>query len=169
MALAQMPAPKGRGARYHLDVGGPGATLIDESYNANPASMRAAIALLGQAKPGKLGRRIAVLGDMRELGATSSDLHAALLEPLNEAEVDRIFLAGPLMSALWDVIPNDRRGAWCDSAEELIPVVEQAIGRGDIVMVKGSNASRMGSLVEALKKRFVNEEDAEERQGEEAI
>jgi len=170
LELAGMPAPKGRGARYHLDVGGQGATLIDESYNANPASMRAAIALLGQATPGKLGRRIAVLGDMRELGKDAPELHAGLVEPLREAEVDRVYLAGPLMRALWEVIPNDIRGAYAESAAELQPMIEKAIGRGDVVMVKGSNASRMGPLVEALKQRYVrNSGEVEERQGEEAV
>ncbi len=170
LALAQMPAPKGRGARHHLDVGGHGATLIDESYNANPASMRAAIALLGQAMPGKHGRRIAILGDMRELGPKSSELHAGLADALAEAEVDRVYLAGPFMRALWDVLPNDKRGGYAEAAAELQAVVESAIRPGDVIMVKGSNASRMGPLVEALKARFTGDsEAAEQHQGEETV
>jgi UDP-N-acetylmuramoyl-tripeptide--D-alanyl-D-alanine ligase len=170
LALARMPAPKGRGARYRLDVGGHGATLIDESYNANPASMRAAIALLGQATPGKHGRRMAILGDMRELGAKSPELHAGLAEALTEAEVDRVYLAGPLMRSLWDVLPNDKRGGYAEAAADLQDAVETAIRPGDVIMVKGSNASRMGPLVEALKARFVGDSDAaDQRQGEETV
>ena len=171
MALAAMPAPKGRGARHRLKVTGGHAVLIDESYNANPASMRAAIALLGQAEPARGARRIAILGDMRELGRGSPALHAGLAEALDEAEIDRVYLAGPLMRALWDVLPNDRRGAYAETAAEIEPAVVAGISPGDVVMVKGSNASRMGPLVEALKSRFMagGDESADERQGEETV
>jgi len=168
LALGSMAAPKGRGERHRLDLGrGRNAFLIDESYNANPASMRAAIALLGQANPSRGGRRIAVLGDMRELGAEGQALHAGLAEALGEAKVDSIFLAGPLMAALRDVLPLRRLGGYAETAAELEPLLFDAVAPGDVIMVKGSNASRMGPLVEALKARFASERaEAEDRQGQ---
>ena len=167
MSLATLSPPKGRGARYRLAVG-TGVTLIDESYNANPASMRAAITLLAQVEPGRGGRRIAVLGDMLELGGTSPALHAGLAAPLNEAAVDRVFLAGPLMRSLWEALPTERRGAYAETAAELEPLLLEEIVSGDVIMVKGSKASRMGPLVESLKARFTPAgAAAENRQGEE--
>jgi len=157
-ALGQLSPPAGRGARHRLDLGGGTATLIDESYNANPASMRAAIALLGQATPVGGGRRIAVLGEMRELGEEAPAMHAALAGPLAEANVDTVFLAGPAMEALWRALPDAQRGAYAESAAELEPVLADGIAADDVVMVKGSNASRMGPLVAALKARFADAE-----------
>lgn len=168
LALAAMPAPKGRGARHHLALGGKGAILIDESYNANPASMRAAIALLGQAEPSKTGKRIAVLGDMRELGPTGPELHAELAEILVESAIDQVYLAGPLMKSLWTALPKAMRAAYAATADELEPILAEALAPGDVVMVKGSNASRMGPLVESLKARFAPAGAAADgRQGEE--
>jgi UDP-N-acetylmuramoyl-tripeptide--D-alanyl-D-alanine ligase len=154
LALSKFTAGKGRGERALLAVGGGTATLIDESYNANPASMRAAIALLGAAAPSGRGRRIAILGDMRELGETAADLHAGLREPLEAAVVDHVFLAGSLMGALWDALPTHLKGGYGESAGEIEEAVIAAIAPGDVVMVKGSNASRMGPLVDALKRRY---------------
>ncbi|MCB1495214.1 MAG: UDP-N-acetylmuramoylalanyl-D-glutamyl-2,6-diaminopimelate--D-alanyl-D-alanine ligase [Bauldia sp.] len=153
-ALGRMTAPGGRGARLRLDLAAGSATLIDESYNANPVSMRAAIALLGQSVPPGEGRRIAVLGDMLELGVESAAMHADLSEALVEAGVDMVFLAGPEMMALWEALPDSRRGAYAETAAELEPIVAEALRPGDVVMVKGSNASRMGPLVAALRSRF---------------
>jgi UDP-N-acetylmuramoyl-tripeptide--D-alanyl-D-alanine ligase len=153
LALAAFTAGKGRGARLALSIGPGTATLIDESYNANPASMLAAIALLGEAAPSGRGRRIAVLGDMRELGPSAPELHAGLRAPLEDARVDRVFLAGPLMGALWDTLPPHLKGGYGESAAEIEDAVIAAIAPGDVVMVKGSNASRMGLLVEALRRR----------------
>ena len=89
------------------------ATLIDESYNANPASMAAALALLGQAEVGARGRRIAVLGDMLELGPRGAELHGALAQPVMGEGVDLVFCCGPLMRALWEALPSERRGRLC--------------------------------------------------------
>jgi len=116
--------------------------------------MRAAIALLGDTAPGRNGRRVAVLGDMRELGRGATEMHADLLGPLTTAQVDRVYLCGPLMRALWRELPAAMRAAHHDTADELMPVVASALGPGDVVMVKGSNGSRMGPLVAALKARF---------------
>jgi len=163
LALGEMPAPKGRGAQIRLAVPGGGkATLIDESYNANPASMRAAIALLGQAEPAREGRRIAVLGDMRELGPMAPALHAGLAPDLIAAKVDQVFLAGPLMRSLHDALPPPLRGGYAETAADLEAMVAGALERGDVIMVKGSNASRMWGLVERLKADMAGESDADE-------
>ncbi len=154
LALAAMAPPKGRGERHTLHLGHGEALLVDESYNANPASMRAAIELLGHTAVGLEGRRVAVLGDMLELGTQGTALHAGLLDALLEARVDRCFLAGPLMHALWHVLPLAMQGGWAPTAQELEPKLMIAIRPGDALMVKGSNGSRMGPIVEALKSRF---------------
>ena len=137
-----------------LSVPGGSALLIDESYNANPASMAAAIALLGQAPIGQRGRRIAVLGDMLELGAAGAELHRALAAPLKAAGVDLVFCSGPLMHALWEALPSGRRGGYAETAAALEPAVLDAIRDGDAVMVKGSLGSKMGPIVKALERQF---------------
>jgi UDP-N-acetylmuramoyl-tripeptide--D-alanyl-D-alanine ligase len=169
MALGKMAAPKGRGERHELALGGgKTATLIDESYNANPASMRAAIALLGQARPRQDGRRVAILGDMRELGKNAEAMHAELAGTLVESRVDKVFLAGPLMAALRDALPLRRIGGYAETAKELETLLFESIAPGDVIMVKGSNASRMGPLVEALKARFASTRaEADDHQGQE--
>jgi UDP-N-acetylmuramoyl-tripeptide--D-alanyl-D-alanine ligase len=154
LALDNLKPPIGRGARATLQVPGGSALLIDESYNANPASMRAAIALLGQAAVGNHGRRIAVLGDMLELGAQGPALHRALAEPVEAAGVDLVFCSGPLMHALWEALPSSRRGGYAETAAGLQPAVLAAIRDGDAVMVKGSLGSKMGPIVKALELQF---------------
>jgi len=162
LALGSLGAPKGRGARYRLSLPGGGkVTLIDESYNANPASMRAAIAILGQAEPARQGRRIAVLGDMRELGPAGPELHAGLAADLAAAGIDRVYLAGPLMRALHDALPAGLRGGYAETAADLEPMVVEGIERGDVIMVKGSNGSRMWSVVDGLTARFRVESEAD--------
>jgi UDP-N-acetylmuramoyl-tripeptide--D-alanyl-D-alanine ligase len=150
-ALADFKPPKGRGERHVLHVGGGRATLLDESYNANPASMRAAIELLGQTKA---GRRIAVLGDMLELGPLSDEMHRGLAELLAKAKVDLLFCAGPHMRALYEAVPEARRGGWSELSSDLEPRVLDAIRPNDAVMIKGSLGSRMGPIVSALNRRF---------------
>lgn len=154
LALADLAPPQGRGERLRLTLPGGEATLIDESYNANPSSMRAAFELLGQMPVGLRGRRIAVLGDMLELGETGAKLHADLAEPLAAASVDVVFCAGPLMRSLFQALPAERRGAYAETAAELQPLVLDSIAAGDALMVKGSNGSRMGPIVKALQARY---------------
>jgi UDP-N-acetylmuramoyl-tripeptide--D-alanyl-D-alanine ligase len=154
LALAGLAAGKGRGQRQELRLPGGTAMLIDESYNANPASMSAAIALLGQTEPGRSGRRIAILGDMLELGRGAEAMHAGLAAPLAEADVDAVFLVGPLMRSLWDALPVRLHGGYTEKAADMEPLVAEAIAPGDVIMVKGSNASRMGPLVDNIKARF---------------
>ena len=153
-ALAEFAPPKGRGERFTLETPSGPIVLIDESYNANPASMRAALALLGAAEPGKGGRRIAALGDMLELGAHGHSMHAELVEALKSARVDRLFCAGPLVRALFDAAPAHVRAAWAPDAAALEPDLTEALRGGDVVMIKGSNGSRMGPLAASLRQHF---------------
>ena len=141
--LKDFAALKGRGARFTAH----GIDVIDESYNANPASMAAALALLGAAK----GRRIAVLGDMLEMGEGGAAHHAGLAVPVDAARADLVFLNGAAMRALWDVLPAARRGAWAATSAELAPLLLAALQPGDTVLVKGSLGSKMAVIVDALK------------------
>jgi UDP-N-acetylmuramoyl-tripeptide--D-alanyl-D-alanine ligase len=154
LALAEVKPTTGRGARVTLGVPGGTAELIDESYNANPASMRAALALLGQAGVGPRGRRIAVLGDMLELGAEGPALHRGLAAAVIAGNVDLVFCSGPLMKQLWDALPSERRGGYAEASPALESSLLAAVQPGDAVMVKGSLGSRMGPLVKALERRY---------------
>jgi UDP-N-acetylmuramoyl-tripeptide--D-alanyl-D-alanine ligase len=154
LALVNLKPAIGRGTRITLRLPNGSALLIDESYNANPASMAAAIALLGQAPVGPQGRRIAVLGDMLELGDQGVPLHAGLAAPIKAAAVDLVYCCGPLMRALWEALPSERRGGYAETAAGLEPAVLDAIRDGDAVMVKGSFGSKMGPIVKALERQF---------------
>jgi UDP-N-acetylmuramoyl-tripeptide--D-alanyl-D-alanine ligase len=154
LALAGLQAPVGRGARTVLELPAGTALLIDESYNANPASMRAALDLLGQAPVGPQGRRIAVLGDMLELGPEGPALHRELVQPILDCDVDLVFCAGPLMQAMWEALPSDVRADHAPTAAALEPKVLGAVRAGDVVMIKGSLGSRMGPMAKALATRF---------------
>jgi UDP-N-acetylmuramoyl-tripeptide--D-alanyl-D-alanine ligase len=147
-ALAGFAPLAGRGETHALTVDGAAITLIDESYNANPISMRAALATLGASNTP--GRKIAVLTDMLEMGEGSPAVHADLAEPMAAAGVDRVFLAGPAMRALWDVLPPARRGAWRETAEALAAEVLAAVRPGDVIVVKGSKGSKASVVVQAL-------------------
>ena len=154
MALAVAEAPKGRGVQHHLKIEGGEFLLIDESYNANPVSMAAALALLGRAKTGKNGRRIAVLGDMLELGKHGPSLHAELSKAVDANHVDALYAAGPLMTNLWENTMDSRKGAFAETSAELRDSLLNDLRAGDVVMIKGSLGSHMGPLVEAIKERF---------------
>lgn len=153
-AMAQVKPAKGRGAREKLKIGGGEFALIDEAYNANPTSMRAALELLAQTEPGEGGRRIAVVGDMLELGPEGADMHAALAPDLKAAKVDLVFAAGPLSKRLFEAADPSARGSWGERSADIEAAVVDAIGPGDVVMVKGSNSSRMGRIVAALQRRY---------------
>ncbi|SEI19866.1 UDP-N-acetylmuramoylalanyl-D-glutamyl-2,6-diaminopimelate--D-alanyl-D-alanine ligase [Tardiphaga sp. OK245] len=154
LTLSQVVPAVGRGARHVLEVSGGEATLIDESYNANPASMAAAINVLGAAAVGPKGRRIAVLGDMLELGADGAKLHAGLLDAVQSNGIDLVFCCGPLMRNLWDALSTGKRGGYAGDAAALESQVLAAIRAGDAIMVKGSLGSKMKPIVSALEKRF---------------
>ena len=154
LSLSQLEAPAGRGVRRVLEVGNGEATLIDESYNANPASMSAALNVLGQAPVGPHGRRIAVLGDMLELGPTGPALHRGLIEAVRANQIDLIYCCGPLMRNLWDALSTGKRGGYAENSAALEAQAVAAIRTGDAVMVKGSLGSKMKTIVNALEKRF---------------
>jgi UDP-N-acetylmuramoyl-tripeptide--D-alanyl-D-alanine ligase len=149
-ALAEMKAAKGRGARVEIKLRDGTVLLIDESYNANPASMRSALAAMGTVPRGRYGRRIAVLGDMLELGPESGRLHEALKEPVDAAEVDLVFACGPDMQRLYAALPAARRGDWAKTSQGILAPLLATVRAGDVVMIKGSLGSRMAPLVEAL-------------------
>jgi UDP-N-acetylmuramoyl-tripeptide--D-alanyl-D-alanine ligase len=149
-AMATLSALDGRGKRYHIDIPGGKIELIDESYNASPASMRAAFAVLGAVKPGVGGRRIAVLGAMLELGENSRRLHAELAAPLIDAKVALVFTLGEDMTALDAALPARRRGGHAQSVDELEAMLAKRLKPGDVITVKGSHGSRVYELVARL-------------------
>ncbi|KAB2916311.1 MAG: UDP-N-acetylmuramoylalanyl-D-glutamyl-2,6-diaminopimelate--D-alanyl-D-alanine ligase [Hyphomicrobiaceae bacterium] len=156
-ALLKLTPPAGRGARVHLAAPGGPILLIDESYNANPASVRAALAAMATTPREDHPRRIAVLGDMLELGEASADLHRGLKEAVDAAGVDLVFACGPMMRLLVDDLAPSKRGAWAASSAELTQALLDAVHPGDVVMIKGSLGSRMALLVAAMQGRFGSE------------
>ncbi|TLP48437.1 UDP-N-acetylmuramoylalanyl-D-glutamyl-2,6-diaminopimelate--D-alanyl-D-alanine ligase [Cohaesibacter sp. CAU 1516] len=152
LALGTHGASKGRGERHELAVRGGTVSLIDESYNANPSSVAAALATLGLSET--KGRKIAVLGDMLELGEESAEMHAALLPAIQSAGIDRLYLCGPMMAHLWEIAPVELRGIYANSSADLVAPLCEALRDGDAVMVKGSLGSRMGPIVQSLLEEF---------------
>ncbi len=146
LALAGFQAPKGRGARHRIEREDGTIELIDESYNANPTSMRAALELLRMAP----GRRLAALGDMLELGPDSAGLHVELAEPIAAVALDRVFTVGPAMRHLHSALPIAQRGVHVQQATDLAPILLGELKAGDTLLIKGSLGSRMGQLVDAL-------------------
>ncbi len=161
LALGQWQAPDGRGARWTVLLGPGGLdgtiTVIDESYNANPAAMAAAFEVFAGARPedgtGRVarGRRVAFLGDMLELGAGERELHAGLARVPALASVTTVHCAGERMRALFEVLPARQRGEWFPDAEAMATKARRLVDAGDIAMVKGSLGSRVGQVVTAIK------------------
>jgi UDP-N-acetylmuramoyl-tripeptide--D-alanyl-D-alanine ligase len=154
LALAELKPVSGRGAPIEIELAGGPACVLDESYNANPASVAAALALLGQVQIGPRGRRIAVLGDMLELGPRGPAMHRGLLAAVLANAVDLVFCCGPLMRNLWKALPASRRGGYAEDSTALEAHVLPAIHAGDVVMVKGSLGSRMAPIVKALQRVY---------------
>jgi UDP-N-acetylmuramoyl-tripeptide--D-alanyl-D-alanine ligase len=154
LSLSQIEPAAGRGERRRLELANGEATLIDESYNANPASMAAALNVLGQAVVGPRGRRIAVLGDMLELGTTGPELHRGLNEAVKANQIDLVYCCGPLMRNLWEALSTGKRGGYADNSAALEAQAVTAIRAGDAIMVKGSLGSKMKTIVNALERRF---------------
>jgi UDP-N-acetylmuramoyl-tripeptide--D-alanyl-D-alanine ligase len=159
IGLGHWQAPEGRGARWVVTLNDEVETIdvIDEAYNANPASVAAALAVLAEHAVedgvGRVagGRRIAVLGDMLELGEGESRLHAELADLPALQALDLVFCVGERMRALDDALPPERRGGWFADAPACAEKLRRAVDAGDVVMVKGSNGLRMGRIVDTLK------------------
>ena len=147
MALRKVRAESGRGAMETVSVEGKTITVIDESYNANPTSMQAAINVLSL----KPGRKLAVLGDMFELGKDELDMHAKLAGPLTDAGVSRVVVTGESMRSLRGALPQAMRGPWTDDWQSALQALKDEIQDGDVVLVKASNSVGLGKLVAALK------------------
>ncbi|HEX4408213.1 MAG TPA: UDP-N-acetylmuramoylalanyl-D-glutamyl-2,6-diaminopimelate--D-alanyl-D-alanine ligase [Xanthobacteraceae bacterium] len=162
LALAGLAPVTGRGAPIEIDPPGGSALVIDDSYNANPASVEAALSVLGQAAVGPRGRRIAVLGDMLELGPKGRALHRGLVDAVLANSIDLVFCCGPLMEALWQALPAGRRGGYAETSAALEAQVLSAIRAGDVVMVKGSLGSRMGPIVKALRRAYPHHDTLED-------
>ncbi|PWL17007.1 UDP-N-acetylmuramoylalanyl-D-glutamyl-2,6-diaminopimelate--D-alanyl-D-alanine ligase [Falsochrobactrum shanghaiense] len=156
IAMATLTAESGRGAQYQLEHPDGGTfTLIDESYNANPTSMRASLALLQATPPvGPRGRRIAVLGDMLELGRQSGKLHADLARPIVDAQVNALYIGGREMAVLKNALPVEIHVEYRQSTEDLVPLVVKAVRPGDVVMVKSSKGIGFSLIVKTLRGRF---------------
>ena len=147
-ALGAFAPLDGRGAEREIAAAAGPFVLIDESYNANPMSLQAALNTLGAHAAD--GRRIAVLTDMLELGPEAERFHAVGADQVEAAGVDLVFCAGPLMKFLWDALPPTRRGGYAETAAALAPQVVGAVTAGDVVMVKGSNGSKASVVAQAL-------------------
>lgn len=153
--LAAMAPVDGRGAVFALTIDGKTLRLIDESYNANPASMAAALKQFGQMRGA--GRKIAVLGEMRELGTDSAALHLALADEIKRAGIDLVFGAGDMLRDLTDRLPKEQLGGWAETGEKLEQNLMSQLQDGDAVLVKGSNASGIHRLATALRERAEQE------------
>jgi UDP-N-acetylmuramoyl-tripeptide--D-alanyl-D-alanine ligase len=154
LAFGTLEAEKGRGRQHKLKVKGGYFTLIDESYNANPASMAAALSLVASYPIEGQGRRIAVLGDMLELGKHSKKLHEDLAVPIADGKINTLFLAGTLMSALRDILPVELAVEYRQSVDELKALLAGSVRSGDVVVIKSSNGIGFSKLVDHLVKQF---------------
>ena len=149
-ALGDFQPLKGRGETRIVHIARGAFTLIDESYNANPLSMKAGFLSLGAKPVERGGRRVVVLTDMLELGDQSVALHAGLAQSIEAAAIDVVHAAGPQMRHLYDAISPERRGVWAETAAELANQAVDLAGPNDIVMVKGSNGSKASLVAAAL-------------------
>ena len=163
MAIRRVSAGRGRGGQVTINlVGGGVIRLIDESYNANPAAMRAAFSVLGflvpanhkagqgTSKGSHKGRRVAVLGDMRELGYRGPELHAALADDLLAAAPDAVFTVGPLMGELRVRLPDAMCAGHGERSTDIAEQIAAELRAGDVVLVKGSLGTNMAPIIAAI-------------------
>ncbi|WP_169568432.1 UDP-N-acetylmuramoylalanyl-D-glutamyl-2,6-diaminopimelate--D-alanyl-D-alanine ligase [Sneathiella limimaris] len=149
-SLASFQAPGGRGEQLNIQLGSGSFTIIDESYNASPIAMRAAFKVLKGIQPIEGGRRIAVIGDMRELGEKSAEIHADLVNDLLDCAPDMVYACGPYMQNLYEGLPQTVQGGYAASSSELAETVRSEVRAGDIVLVKGSLGTKMKLILDAL-------------------
>lgn len=141
---------KGRGVWHKISWRGGHFTLIDDAYNANLASMKAGLAVLASTPPQHKGRRVAVLGEMRELGHKSRDHHLEIAEELKGLGIDRVFVVGAEAECLFEALSPAVRGGYALKPETLFPLIESELVQGDVVLVKGSNGSKVSHVVDYL-------------------
>ncbi|WP_298565853.1 UDP-N-acetylmuramoyl-tripeptide--D-alanyl-D-alanine ligase [uncultured Aliiroseovarius sp.] len=160
-SMTSWQPPTGRGTREEITLDAPEGltvTLIDDAFNANPTSMAAALEVLGAMEPvdgvGRIqkGRRIAILGDMLELGPDEVALHAEIADLPFIAAIDQVHCVGPLMHALWARLDGDQQGLWVETAADMSAQVRKFIDAGDVVLVKGSKGSLVSQTVDAIRK-----------------
>ncbi|HLM16001.1 MAG TPA: UDP-N-acetylmuramoyl-tripeptide--D-alanyl-D-alanine ligase [Reyranella sp.] len=149
-SLAGVTASPGRGARRFLKFGTGTVELLDESYNGNPMSVRAMLAILARTEPAKGGRRLLALGDMRELGEGADAYHAGLADAVSASGATQVFLCGPHMEALWRKLEPAQRGVHRPDSMALAGEVAAALRAGDVIAVKGSLGSKMKHVVDAI-------------------
>ena len=164
-ALGQWQAGAGRGLRevILLDPVETDLTLelIDDAYNANPASLAASLEVLAGARPQdnlgrkQQGRRIAYVGDMKELGKSEKALHRAIADLPAMEGIDVVHCIGPLMRELWRALPEDKRGHWAEDSDAMANRVRQDLDAGDVVLVKGSLSMGLGRVVDAIRRKGV--------------
>lgn len=157
VALGQWQPPQGRGQRHFIGLDpadeSVGIDVFDDAYNANPASVGAALNVISViSPPSTRGRRVAILGDMKELGPTEAALHAGLAQHEGMAGIDTIHCVGPLMKHLYDALPAEKRGRWADTSAELAAHPTQLVHAGDVVIAKGSLSMKMALIVDAIVK-----------------
>ncbi len=160
--IAGWVPPAGRGTREIIvtDMANDGESLelLDDAFNANPTSLIASLEVLAASKPtdgvGRIvkGRRVAILGDMLELGPDEIAMHSAFAQNSHLQGLDIIHCAGPLMRHLWDALPEEKQGQWAATAAELVPRVTRLVDAGDVVLVKGSKGSKVSLVVDAIRK-----------------
>ena len=160
--IADWIPPAGRGTREVIvtDMANDGESLelLDDAFNANPTSLVASLEVLAASKPtdnvGRhvKGRRVAILGDMLELGAQEATMHRDMAQNTHLKQLDLIHCAGPLMRHLWEALPEDQQGQWAATAAELVPNVTRLVDAGDVVLVKGSKGSKVSVIVDAIRK-----------------
>ncbi len=148
-SLRKWSPVKGRGQTLSLVHPDGAITVLDDSYNANPTSVRAALAVLGATQ--SAGKRLACLGDMGELGSESMSLHASLAKDRSLANIDRLYCVGPLMRALYDALPAEKQGGWFETSDQAAAVIEADVAGGDTLLVKGSLYMKMVKVVDALR------------------
>ena len=148
--LVDLKASPGRGARRRLKFGSGSIELLDESYNGNPVSVGAMLAVLARTEPEKGGRRMLALGDMRELGEQADALHAGLADAVAASGAAQVFLCGPHMEALWQKLAPSQRGVHRPDSAALAAEFAAALRAGDVVAVKGSLGSKMKIVVDAI-------------------
>jgi UDP-N-acetylmuramoyl-tripeptide--D-alanyl-D-alanine ligase len=145
--LKTMSPLKGRGATLTLCINGKNIKFIDDAYNANPASMTASLQVLGTYP----GRKIAILGDMKELGEKSYDLHTGLKDVIEKNGIDLVFTIGEEMKQLYDVLPSEKQGKAVLTTQDVITPLKEILQNGDTVLIKGSNSMKMNSILEELR------------------